>query len=63
MVVKELRDLRFAKAADVMTKDVIFIDGKETVADAIKLMRKKGVSCLIINRRGSEDAWGIMTCF
>lgn len=41
MVIKELRDLRFAKAADVMTKDVIFIDGKETVADAIKLMRKK----------------------
>ena len=61
MVVKELRDLRFAKAADVMTKDVICIDGKETVADAIKLMREKGVSCLIVNRRGSEDAWGIMT--
>jgi CBS domain-containing protein len=24
-------------------------------------MREKEVSCLIVNRRGPEDAWGIMT--
>lgn len=57
---KALKDVRFAKAADVMTKDVVYIDGEKTVADAIKLMREKKVSSLVVNRRSHEDAWGIM---
>jgi len=60
MVEKALKDIRFAKAADVMTKDVLYIDGEKTVADAIKLMREKKVSSLVVNRRSHEDAWGIM---
>ncbi|MGA3287345.1 MAG: CBS domain-containing protein [Bacteroidota bacterium] len=56
-----LKDVRFAKAADVMTKDVAYIDGNQSVANAIKLMREKGVSSLVVNRRGPEDAWGIMS--
>ena len=58
---KPLADVRFAKAADVMTKDVSSIEGTATVADAIRLMRKKKVSSLFVNRRGQEDAWGIIT--
>lgn len=61
MAEKPLRDVRFAKVGDVMTEDVVSIDGKETVADAIKLMREKGISSLVVNRRTHEDAWGIMT--
>ena len=57
---KPLADVRFAKAADVMTKDVSSIEGTATVADAIRLMRKKKVSSLFVNRRGQEDAWGII---
>jgi CBS domain-containing protein len=57
---KALKDVRFAKAADVMTKDVAYIDGDKTVADAMKLMREKKVSSLVVNRRSHEDAWGIM---
>jgi CBS domain-containing protein len=56
-----LKDVRFAKAADVMTRDVVYIDGDKSVADAIKLMREKKVSSLVVNRRASEDAWGMMT--
>ena len=56
-----LKDVRFAKAADVMTKDVVYIDGDKSVADAIRLMREKKVSSLVVNRRASEDAWGMMT--
>ena len=44
-----------------MHKDVVFIDGKKTVADAVRLMRQKRVSSLIVNRRGVEDAYGIVT--
>lgn len=56
-----LTGVRFATASTVMKKDVVTIEGKETVADAIKLMRQKKVSSLLVNRRGKEDAWGIVT--
>ena len=58
---KSLHDVRFAKAGDVMTKEVISIEGTATVADAVRLMREKKVSSVFVNRRGQEDAWGIIT--
>jgi CBS domain-containing protein len=61
MAEKTLKDVRFAKAADVMTRDVAFIDGASTVADAIKIMRERKVSSLVVNRRTPDDAWGIVT--
>ena len=56
-----LKDVRFAKARDVMTTDVVFVDGSATVAEAVKTMRDASVSSLVVNRRDSDDAWGIMT--
>lgn len=61
MAKKPLKGVRFATAATVMKKDIVTIDGKETVADAIWLMREKKVSSLLVKRRGQEDAWGIVT--
>jgi len=61
MAKKALKAVRFARAADVMHKEVVYIDGKKTVADAVRLMREKKVSSLIVNRRGVEDAFGIVT--
>lgn len=61
MSYKSLKDVRFAKAQDVMSKSIVFIDGSATVADAVKLMRKEAVSSLIVNRRDHDDAWGIVT--
>jgi CBS domain-containing protein len=61
MAKKTLKGVRFATASMVMKKNVVLIDGKETVADAIKMMREKKVSSLLVNRRGKEDAWGILT--
>ena len=58
---KSLKSVRFARAYDVMTKNVISIEGKASVADAIDLMRKKKVSSLLVNRRDHTDAWGILT--
>ena len=58
---KSLKDVRFAKASDVMQKNVVFVEGKATVADAIKTMRTKKVSSLVVNRRNHADAWGILT--
>ena len=61
MAKKPLKGVRFATASTVMKKDIVTIDGKETVADAIKLMKEKKVSSLLVKRRGQEDAWGIVT--
>lgn len=61
MAKKTLKGVRFATASTVMKKNVVTIDGRETVAEAIKLMREKKVSSLLVNRRGKEDAWGIVT--
>ena len=49
------------KAADVMTKDVVTVSPDATVAEAVKLMREKKVSSLVVERRTHDDAWGIMT--
>jgi CBS domain-containing protein len=40
---------------------VATIDGSETAASAIAMMRQKKVSSLVVNRRTHEDAWGIVT--
>jgi CBS domain-containing protein len=61
MAEKSLQDVRFAKAGDVMTGEVISIEGTATVADAVRMMKERKVSSLFVNRRGQEDAWGIVT--
>jgi len=61
MAEKALHEVRSAKAGDVMTKEVVCIEGTASVADAVNLMREKTVSSLFVNRRSQEDAWGIVT--
>ena len=50
-----------AKARDIMTQDVVTVDGSATVAEAVQLMKDKGVRSLIVNRRSEDDAYGILT--
>jgi CBS domain-containing protein len=50
-----------ARAKDIMTKDVVTVDGSATVAEAVKLMKDKGVRALIVERRSEDDAYGIVT--
>jgi CBS domain-containing protein len=49
------------KAEDIMTKEVITIRGTATVADAVNLMKTKGLRALIVDRRHEQDAYGIVT--
>lgn len=48
-------------ARDIMTPDAVTIDGTASVADAVALMKEKGVRALIVDRREPEDAYGIVT--
>ena len=49
------------KAIDVATNDVATVRGSATVADAVRLMRLKGIHSLIVERRSDDDAYGIVT--
>jgi CBS domain-containing protein len=49
------------KAKDIMTTPVVMVEGSATVAEAVSLMKEKGVRALIVERRSEEDAYGIVT--
>lgn len=49
------------KARDIMTSRVITIQALASVADALDLMRKNKVHELVVERSGSDDAYGIVT--
>jgi CBS domain-containing protein len=57
----DVRALRHLRAEDVMSRRVVTIDGSASVAEAVRRMREERVSTLVIDRRGPEDAWGIVS--
>jgi len=49
------------KAREIMTKEVVTIRGSATVAEAVKLMKEKGLRGIIVDRRHDHDPYGIVT--
>lgn len=49
------------KASEIMTKEVITVSGSATVADAVALMKDKGLRALIVEPRTSTDPYGMVT--
>ena len=49
------------RAEEIMTRDVVTIRGSATVAEAVKLMKDKGLRGLIVERRHENDPYGIVT--
>jgi CBS domain-containing protein len=48
-------------AKDLMSTEVVKIDGMASTLEAAKLMAETGVRALIVDRRGADDAYGIIT--
>ena len=48
------------RARDVMRKGIISIDGMATAKEAAARMRLEKVSCLLVEKRQIDDAWGIL---
>ncbi len=48
-------------AKDIMSTEVVTIDGSKTVAEAVAKMKKAGTRTLIVERRNENDAYGIVT--
>lgn len=48
------------RVADIMSADVHSVDGLATVAEAMALMRRHTISSLVVNRRDSDDEFGLL---
>ncbi|MCJ7600308.1 MAG: CBS domain-containing protein [Desulfobulbaceae bacterium] len=48
------------RARDVMRKGVGYIDGMATAKEAAAMMRANKFNALIVKKRHSDDAWGIV---
>ena len=49
------------KASDIMTQNVVTIRGSATVAEAVKLLKEKGLRALIVEPRHDADPYGMVT--
>lgn len=49
------------RARDIMTRDVVTISGSATVAEAVEVMKTRGLRSLIVDRRSVADPYGIVT--
>jgi predicted transcriptional regulator len=56
-----MANVREMKAADIMHKGVETISSSAKVADALRKMKERKVSSLIVERRNKDDAYGILT--
>lgn len=57
--IKEVRDM--AKVKDIMSVNIVTIDGSANVSEAIEKMLKANVRGLIVERRDEGDAYGVVT--
>jgi CBS domain-containing protein len=48
------------RARDVMNKGIVSIDGMATTREAAAKMRSEKVSSLLVKKRHTDDAWGIV---
>jgi CBS domain-containing protein len=48
------------RAGEIMREGVVSIDGIATARVAIETMQKEDVSSLVVNKRTSDDAWGLV---
>ena len=49
------------KAEQIMTRDVVTVSGSATVAEAVKLMKDRGLRALIVEPRHEMDPYGMVT--
>lgn len=55
-----LKQLRNTPVSELMTKDVVMIDGSRKVVEAIALMAKHGISSVVIRPRNEDDTYGVL---
>lgn len=51
----------FVRVDEVMQKNLLYIDGLASVGEALREMRRSGVSSLVIQKRHPGDEYGFLT--
>jgi CBS domain-containing protein len=52
---------KMMRVEEIMTKGVVTISGSATVAEAVKLMKERGLRALIVEPRSDGDPYGMIT--
>lgn len=55
-----MSDRDWTPVRKVMRTDVTHVDGKITVLEALRIMKRDQVTCLIVNKRFESDEWGML---
>ncbi len=56
-----MTEIKHETVKDVMTADLVKIDGLTTISNALDIMRKNKISSLVVNRRDESDEYGLLT--
>ena len=55
-----MRENGSVRVRDLMSEELFAIDGLDTVADAMALMKRHSVGSLVVNRRNDDDELGLI---
>lgn len=56
-----MTEIKHDTVKDVMSENLLMIDGLTTISNALNIMRKNEISALVINRRNESDEYGLLT--
>ena len=56
-----MTEIKHETVKNVMSENLIMIDGLTTISNALNIMRKNKISSLVINRRNESDEYGLLT--
>jgi predicted transcriptional regulator len=55
-----LTNTRIVRVADVMEPDYVVVNGVDTVAEALAILREKNAHLLIVAKRSEDDEFGVV---
>ena len=55
-----MSDSDWIPVKQVMRTEIPFVDGRMTVLEALRVMKKEKVTSLIVNKRFDRDEWGML---
>lgn len=55
-----MTDREWTPVHKVMRTDVTHVDGRITVLEALRIMKRVQATCLIVNKRFESDEWGML---
>lgn len=56
-----MTDTKYETVKEVMSDNLIMIDGLTTISNALNIMRSNKISSLVVQRRDDSDEYGLLT--